>query len=917
MNWPFRRRAGKTAPAGQQPGAPEPAGLAAVPPAVLGPAYPDEPAAWRRLPPLTGPLTRAGGAARRLTAAPVTDHTVRDAASMLATAAGAGAAADRPSEVPAGRVEGLAKAVPLRHFQPHRTTETGGPAAGTGVAGAGAGREGTVPLTPALAAAPAEQAPAVPVPAPAPAPAPRRAAAVPSAGTAADLTRVTDGSVGEARPATVSTHPPTWMNAGAIGQGTDLASLLFPMPGDAPPSFLQPPSAPAPAPRAHTAPPHLSQRRNLGQSRRLGLGPALSHTSHPDPASHGEEAEGGRPPPPAAPLPAAPVVATPPSEEPASATPPQTPAAVPPPVPPVPSPLPANPLRVSPRRAASDGPATPALRHRTTPPASRAPADLARAVSELHGVDVTGTALHTGAEVTRRAAGMAAQAFTKNGQVYLPDTASAPDSPRTRGLIAHELTHVAQQKRYGGSLPPENSPAGRALEAEAISAERFFRGDPGAPAPLVHRRPVTAGPDPEEIRRLIAEMTPAAPPPPPEPEPVPEPEQHEPQAAPEPAYTGPVGVSWTADASLLDGVQRASREEIIEEYLGELNHLRRIRNQNQSTLTPDTLMKNEKWRQVVDWRLKRQFQGGTRDQIIAEFLAEKNDELAREGSDKKRLTAGDLSGNPELQDAVEFRVKEAQRRGRLAAEEVDDVSETQDFHWLKGQLGLGLVEALGSPFGVTMDAKRRKEVREYFAGRPKAEDEEAEGYVFDLGGTPEQSPAAAPPSPAKASSPVAPDKSPVAPGKGSVNHPPSTMGLQTDKADGEKWEGRALPHWDSVFSLPASQADEEAPEAETSAAGPGSALAKDIKNSLWAAATSAFLGGPDDQAAAEAEERKKREAEQREAEESARGAVFDLDAINDDQLDALSHRLYGRVRSRLMSDLRSDLLVHRHRTGKN
>ncbi|MGP3690550.1 eCIS core domain-containing protein [Streptomyces sp. IBSNAI002] len=933
MNWPFRRRAGKTAQAGQQPGVPQSDGPDAVPAAAPGPAPAAEPAAWRRLPALTGPLTHAGGAARRLTAASVTDGTVRDAASMLAT--GAGAATDKPSEVPAGRVEGLAKLAPLRHVQLRLPAEDGGPSAGADAPGVTEGRPAAVPLHPAPAPAGAGPAPAPAVPepapqppAPAPTPAIRRAVPVPSAETPAHLTRVTEDSVGEPRPATVSTHPPTWMSAGAIGPGTDLASLLFPMPGDAPQPFPEGPPAPAPEPRTQAAPTHLSRRRNLGQSRRLGLGPTLSHTPHPDPASSGEEA-GGRPPPVAGPLPTAPEAAGTPLGQPAPSAPPQTQAA-----PdtrhsqtaPAPAPLPVIPTRDAPRRAAGAP-----LRHRAAPPVTRAPADLARAVSELHGVDVTGTALHTGAEVTRRAAGMAAQAFTKNGQVYLPDTASAPDSPRTRGLIAHELTHVAQQKRYGGSLPPENSPAGRALEAEAISAERFFRGDPGAPAPLVHRRPVTAGPDPEEIRRLIAEMTPAAPPPPPEPEPMPEPEQHGPQAAPEPlpepAYTGPVGVSWTADASLLEGVQRASREEIIEEYLGELNHLRRIRNQDQAALTPDSLMRNEKWRQVIDWRLKRQFAGGTRDQIIAEVLAEKNYELEKEGSDKKRLTSGDLATNQELQDAVEFRIKEASRRGKLADDQSDDDAsdEPLDGHWLKGQVGLAFAEALASPFGITMDRKRRAEVRQFFGGRRKPqEDEDDQGYVFDLGGDQgQQAPADAtlvsPPaaSPAPTPSRRVADKPAVAQGKGSVNPLAASMGTQASGADQMERSDRALPPWASVFSLPSSEADAEAPE--PAAADQGFDVAAEVKSSLWAAATSAFLGTPDDREVAEAEKKKREEAaaEKQAAEEQVRGAVFDIETIKDDQLDALCHRLYGRVRSRLMSDLRSDLLVHRHRTGKN
>ncbi|WP_156892983.1 hypothetical protein [Actinokineospora enzanensis] len=50
--------------------------------------------------------------------------------------------------------------------------------------------------------------------------------------------------------------------------------------------------------------------------------------------------------------------------------------------------------------------------------------------------------------------------FTANGEVFLPDNAP-------RGLMAHELTHAAQQRAYGSALPDENSPAGQVLETQA------------------------------------------------------------------------------------------------------------------------------------------------------------------------------------------------------------------------------------------------------------------------------------------------------------------------------------------------------------------------------------------------------------------------------------------------------------------
>jgi syndecan 1 len=40
-----------------------------------------------------------------------------------------------------------------------------------------------------------------------------------------------------------------------------------------------------------------------------------------------------------------------------------------------------------------------------------------------------------------------------------------------QALFAHELTHIAQRARFGPDLPLEHTPAGKALEAEALSAE--------------------------------------------------------------------------------------------------------------------------------------------------------------------------------------------------------------------------------------------------------------------------------------------------------------------------------------------------------------------------------------------------------------------------------------------------------------
>ena len=67
--------------------------------------------------------------------------------------------------------------------------------------------------------------------------------------------------------------------------------------------------------------------------------------------------------------------------------------------------------------------------------------------------------------------------------MFLPAEEGPLSSQRARGVLAHELTHVAQQRRLGGVLPSPHTPEARRLELGAQVTERYFRGDPGAPAP--------------------------------------------------------------------------------------------------------------------------------------------------------------------------------------------------------------------------------------------------------------------------------------------------------------------------------------------------------------------------------------------------------------------------------------------------
>jgi hypothetical protein len=144
------------------------------------------------------------------------------------------------------------------------------------------------------------------------------------------------------------------------------------------------------------------------------------------------------------------------------------------------------------RRAPSSVPlvyrSAPGKRERQPKPGTAVvPAGLAGAIRSRHGVDVSDVPVHRGPEVAAEARSLGARAFTRGGEVFLPDDAGSLSTPKARGLLAHELVHVVQQRTLGSSLPSMSTSAGAALEAEAVEAEHEHAGhDHAPPAPLVH-----------------------------------------------------------------------------------------------------------------------------------------------------------------------------------------------------------------------------------------------------------------------------------------------------------------------------------------------------------------------------------------------------------------------------------------------
>jgi len=88
-------------------------------------------------------------------------------------------------------------------------------------------------------------------------------------------------------------------------------------------------------------------------------------------------------------------------------------------------------------------------------------------------------------EAAGQAAGqLSAHAFTTGGEVFLPAQHGPLDSAPARGLLAHEMVHVQQQRALGSALPAEDSPPGRVLELQARRATKSSSNGDGAAAPL-------------------------------------------------------------------------------------------------------------------------------------------------------------------------------------------------------------------------------------------------------------------------------------------------------------------------------------------------------------------------------------------------------------------------------------------------
>ncbi|MGI8928506.1 MAG: eCIS core domain-containing protein [Candidatus Limnocylindrales bacterium] len=223
-----------------------------------------------------------------------------------------------------------------------------------------------------------------------------------------------------------------------------------------------------------TAPISAPSRLTLGQSRKLGLGAPI--TAAPVTAAPLSGPDRASP----LPLPARAEV----QRKPADSAPASAATATP-----TPTPEPTSAARRTATRfvgaagtgAAARLPSAPLLsasplrtrvqRAQMTATRARPSRDSAEAEGRSASVGGGPVKVHRGTLASELAESLDAKAFTHQGEIYLPSSAGPMGSVAARSLIAHEMTHVAQQRAYGSRLPQEHTSHGQELERTAAAAE--------------------------------------------------------------------------------------------------------------------------------------------------------------------------------------------------------------------------------------------------------------------------------------------------------------------------------------------------------------------------------------------------------------------------------------------------------------
>ena len=114
------------------------------------------------------------------------------------------------------------------------------------------------------------------------------------------------------------------------------------------------------------------------------------------------------------------------------------------------------------------------------------PEQVRQAVRDSVGTAPSHVTVHEGGRAEALTRSVNAEAFTRDGEIFL--AADAPlDSKRGQQLLAHELTHVVQQKGGTERMPAEHTSEGQSLEAGARRAESLVESRREGPSQLHHR----------------------------------------------------------------------------------------------------------------------------------------------------------------------------------------------------------------------------------------------------------------------------------------------------------------------------------------------------------------------------------------------------------------------------------------------
>ena len=121
------------------------------------------------------------------------------------------------------------------------------------------------------------------------------------------------------------------------------------------------------------------------------------------------------------------------------------------------------------------------------------PEQVRQAVRDSVGTAPSHVTVHEGGRAEALTRSVNAEAFTRDGEIFL--AADAPlDSMRGQQLLAHELTHVVQQRAGTEQMPAEHTRAGQDLEAGARRAEGRLESRQEDHSTLHHRGSVANAP---------------------------------------------------------------------------------------------------------------------------------------------------------------------------------------------------------------------------------------------------------------------------------------------------------------------------------------------------------------------------------------------------------------------------------------